>query len=173
MNAGLFSKLSSEFQREISTRCGNEYPFLNQIFDNVDAAYQTVKRATVKTSIKGHAPSSDINCNNFNSKHKVNNHSSHSHKGSLSQFNTVTEKKGHYKNNFKDKNCKFSSGQHSLNNCSIYKTFDERKSRCIFLNLCFYCSSTQHTAENCPMKKKLLNYKIINSNITILSLALY
>ena len=45
--------------------------------------------------------------------------------------------------------CRYCNGSHFVQNCSVYSTVKQRKSRAIELNLCYNCLRNNHTVSSC------------------------
>ena len=61
--------------------------------------------------------------------------------------------------------CRFCDvDDHSSYYCNKHKTLDQRKDRCIVLELCLKCTSNKHVAKTCPCKSRnILNlYRYCN-----------
>src|ERR1700755_1102854 len=55
--------------------------------------------------------------------------------------------------------CKFcSSHGHVMTNCNVYENYDSRVKRCNEIKLCSRCSSSKHSADQCPGLNNKLSF---------------
>ena len=138
----VFSRLPLSFRQEIARKLSNNYPSVNEIFDNyVDIIKTlTMKGAPSKTDSVQITPpvesSSTIPTNVLGVVNTTEN---------FATYNSNNNRKS-------DKRvCRLCSNiNHVMTDCPKYNTYPSRVARCEELHMCSVCSSTKHTSTDCP-----------------------
>ena len=129
----VFNRLPHTFKQELSRKLGNNYPKLQDIFDNYAEVIKTINlNQTRLTEVKPPKNSGS--------------------------FSRTSDSKPIFRTNFvsdgaanqRVKNCKFCNcNGHNMFSCKRYQKLDDRKARCVELGLCSKCSSSKHGSSNC------------------------
>ena len=153
----IFSKLPSPIRRELVHRVKNNYPTINDLFEN----YNEIIKCILRTSNKPRVNNNKIE-NSASKTKDVQNVKTEESKSTLQNFKTTTSAKVDNQNKNKEeivKFCKFCNvNGHSMVFCQKYKTLDSRINRCKELKLCQNCSSGKHNLDECPGKNDNLTY---------------
>ena len=127
----VFHKLPFVFQQELVRKLNNNYPSIEEVFNNYVEVIRTLglqrtpaSVSNVNRSASGIRPVTTI-----------------TKAGTVEEPNNVVNK---------PKYCKFCVATgHTMLHCRKYSPFDARKRRCFELKMCVRCSSLKHTANNC------------------------
>lgn len=133
----VFNKLPYVFKQELARKCDDNYPSLDDIFDNYVEVIKTlmIRQSNPYVKPTGKSDHSQQNANNSSK--------SNSSVKQLSITNNKTSSEPR-------KNCKFcSSTGHSMMKCTKFPTFESRVSRCNALKMCTRCSSFKHKESDC------------------------
>ena len=134
----IISKLPNDFKQELVRKLDNNYPTIENIFENYADVITTLNLnfassvRNVRTNDSSYSNSKPIiKASNFNSRPPRN-------------YNSKFD--GKPRNLF----CKFCNANgHCMLKCSRYVKFHERRARCEELNICSKCTSSKHDAHNC------------------------
>lgn len=130
----IFGKLPVPFKRELVRKVNNNYPTLQQIFDNHVDVVETLKVGSLARSVKHDRPR---DFSEPDPKHRP----EMSAKPLFANAAVTT---------FDRKICKFCLGlSHSMLNCPVYSSHQSRVDRCVELKLCAGCSSSKHNIDEC------------------------
>ena len=159
----IFMKLPYSFRRELVHKVETNYPTVIDIFGNYNDIIKTLIRTTsgknkhfkgneqsVRSKSKYGSNPGKAQTDSNSSKSYQNDHDKN--KSTLENFNTgsVAERVKH---------CKFcSTNGHLMVHCEKYNSYDKRKSRCLELGICNFCSSNKHTGDTCPGKQGKLSF---------------
>ena len=178
----VFSKLPASIKRELVHKVNNNYPSVEELFDNYKEIIQTLIRTsnpknTVKfekkeSSIKSKGVTQNPNKPQFKSKPTEKTPPS-----TLENFSTSVEartaQRSHNSsqlnlasgdsNKGNSRYCKFCSTiGHSMLQCTKFEKVADRQKRCISLGLCALCTSSKHDTEKCPGKDFKLSFSCNN-----------
>jgi len=132
----IFSKLPSVFQQELIRKVDDNYPSVQQVFENYVEVINilNLKKSKAQMHLEESVDSS----------------------GLVNRTVAVADSKPKkFLANFKGKQrfCKLcASTGHSMVQCNRYVGFAARKKRCVELRLCSKCSSQAHTSNECNVK---------------------
>ena len=132
----VFSKLPPPFRQELVRKLNENFPNIEDIFDN----YVDVVKTLNMKSVRYDAP--NVN-KTFQPRKKPYNESDHGQKkysnfdhGSTKTYSTTNSNADQYK-----RNCKFcNSSAHNMSRCTKYPTTEARVARCRELELCTHCT---------------------------------
>ena len=156
----LFDKLPHSFREQLKIRVREDHPTIFHLFDN----YTAILKGWPPETLSSTSSSYKTDKSRFNSKFSKDtsqksiftNHSQSRASEKGSQADDGGEGK---------KGCKLClSMDHRITRCSVYQSFDERKNQCETLGLCAACSSSKHTAKDCPGKKLGLSRPCFSCN---------
>ena len=145
----VFSRLPFAFRQELVRRINNNYPSIEDMYDNYVEVVKTLNLKFANKSFeRTHVPSKpDKDRYAHKSRDDSNNrphfpqHSINASSNSYSNNNSKPEFK---------KNCKFCNcTSHNMFNCKKFTSHDARLRRCRELNLCENCTSLKHNKSNC------------------------
>ena len=178
----VFSKLPASIKRELVHKVNNNYPSVEELFDNYKEIIQTLIRTsnpknTVKfekkeSSIKSKGVTQNPNKPQFKSKPTEKTPPS-----TLENFSTSVEartaQRSHNSsqlnlasgdsNKGNSRYCKFCGTiGHSMLQCTKFEKVADRQKRCISLGLCALCTSSKHDTEKCPGKDFKLSFSCNN-----------
>ena len=159
------SKLPPIFLKELIQKIDNNYPTINDIFENFNKILKQLTLtkpnyvANDNSRIKGssHLMSVRPKAATWNTvvRHETKRQDP---TGSPKSGPSATFMKG--KPVPQTSPCKFCSlSGHSMTSCTKYKTPEDRIRRCTALGLCKYCSSSKHDAESCPGLRDELSFR--------------
>ena len=140
----VFHKLPVVLQKALMIKVNSNYPTLTQTFEHISNIITVVTKSNVsnkpKTDFKVmHSPVFKPPKSNTSS--------------TLETFATHTANKG------SKIYCKFcDSNGHFSCNCTVFKTLEQRKTRCSELRRCFKCMSTTHMAAQCSGNRGDLHF---------------
>ena len=140
----ILHKLPRAFQQELSRKIGNNYPKIQEVFDNYVDIIQILQIREAPEKVK---PKISPNMSNHNK--------SFFPQGSKSagavMHSTLSKTSV--------KNCKFCTcAGHTMLHCKKYPDYRSRINRCRELKICFACSSQNHCKKDC---KKQLDFPCI------------
>ena len=134
----VLTKLPFSFRQELVRKCNDNYPLLQDVFDNYSEVIKTLLIRQNNNSFKAGGPSAPpAAAKPYNNKALVN--------AATSSVMPV-------------KTCKFCNANHSMLKCTKYATYGSRVSRCKALKLCINCTSLKHESSAC----KKLDFSCIN-----------
>ena len=149
----VFHRLPNPFKQELVRKINNNYPKLNDIFDNYAEIVRTLNlKQNSRSFEKNNLDKVNLDKNKETS--KVNSNLPYL-QSSVLNTGTVSSASAQ---SFKDiKNCKFCTcSGHSMVNCKKFASHQSRVNRCKELNICSKCSSQKHKAKDC---NRPLNYE--------------
>ena len=169
----VFSKLPASIKRELVHKVNNNYPFVEELFDNYKEIIQTlIRTSNPKNTVKFEKKESSIKpkgvTQNPNKPQVKSKPTEKTPPSTLENFSISVEAKtaqkshnssqpnltsGDSNNKGNSRYCKFcNTFVHSMLQCTKFEKVAERQKRCISLGLCALCTSSKHDAEKCPGK---------------------
>ena len=127
----VYSKLPMNFRQELVRRLNNNYPSLDDVYENY---IEVIKTLSIKSNFheKNSSMPQEKGKNNF-----------------FQQNNSVSSNPAGTSGEVR-RNCKFCGGtSHSMFHCKKYPSYDSRVKRCKEMNLCTNCSSLKHNKDGC------------------------
>jgi len=134
----VFSKLPMPFRQELVRKTNNNFPSVQDIFNNYVEIVRILNLRQTKSPINVQTPVAAETRHDFSSRN-------------VNRSVTVgnpEQKTGEGKHG--SKLCKFcTSTGHSMLSCSRYSSYQDRKRRCEELGVCSSCTSKQHQSDGC------------------------